>query len=76
MTIVRGTVSLQLYGRGEHGAVNGALAAPVAVNRAAGPLVAAFAWTWLRDYNAVALALAVLAASAIGCFALAVRTEP
>jgi predicted MFS family arabinose efflux permease len=76
MTIVRGMVPLQLYGRREYGAVNGALAAPVAVARAAGPLVAALAWTWLHSYDAVALVLAVVAASAVGFFALAIRSRP
>jgi hypothetical protein len=73
MTIVRGTVPVELSGRRESGAVNGALAAPVLLAKAAGPLVAAIAWSVLEDYDAVALALSVVAASALVFFALAIR---
>ena len=41
--------------------------------KAVGPLVSAIAWSVLGDYDAVALALAVVAASAIVFFALAIR---
>jgi len=75
MTIVRGTVPIALYGRREYGAVNGALAAPVLIAKAAGPLAAALAWTWLQNYDGVAVALAVVAALSVGLFALAVRSN-
>ena len=51
MTIVRGTVPVELYGRREYGAVNGALAAPVLLAKAVGPLVAAIALSVLGDYT-------------------------
>jgi MFS family permease len=73
MTIVRGTVPIELYGREHYGAVNGAMAAPVLIAKAAGPLVAALVWTMARDYETVALWLAFLATSSLGFFALAVR---
>ena len=40
---VLGTVPVELYGRREYGAVDGALAAPVLLAKAVGPLVAAIA---------------------------------
>lgn len=73
MTIVRGTVPIELYGRAHYGAVNGAMAAPVLIAKAAGPLVAAVAWTLLGDYDAVALLLALLAMTSLGFFTVAVR---
>ena len=73
MTIVRGTVPIELYGREHYGAVNGAMAAPVLIAKAAGPLVAALVWTMARDYETVALWLAFLATSSLGFFAWAVR---
>ena len=75
MTIVRGTVPVELYGRQEYGAVNGALAAPVLLAKAAGPLVAALAWTLAQDYDVVAVALAALAASALFFFSIAIRRK-
>jgi hypothetical protein len=76
MTIVRGTVPVELYGRQEFGAVNGALAAPVLAAKAFGPLVAALVWSISQDYDTVATALAVVSASAVAFFALAIRSRP
>jgi MFS family permease len=73
MTIVRGTIPVALYGREHYGAVNGALAAPVLIAKAAGPLVAAFALIVAHDYDTVALLLAAVALSAMGFFGLAIR---
>jgi predicted MFS family arabinose efflux permease len=41
MTIVRGALPAEIYGRSNYGAVNGAMAAPVLFARAAGPIAAA-----------------------------------
>ncbi|MCS6922671.1 MAG: MFS transporter [Elioraea sp.] len=41
LTIVRGTLPAELFGRERYGAIAGALAAPAIAGRAAGPLVAA-----------------------------------
>lgn len=76
MTIVRGTIPLELYGRDHYGAVNGGLAAPVLVAKAAGPLVAAFALVVAHDYDTVALWLAAAAATSLVFFALALRRPP
>jgi MFS family permease len=73
MTIVRGTVPLELYGREHYGAVNGAMAAPVLIAKAFGPLVAAFAWTVTQDYDTVALLLAAVALSSLVFFGWAVK---
>lgn len=73
MTIVRGTIPVELYGREHYGAVNGALAAPVLIAKAAGPLVAALALIVADDYDTVALWLASAAASSMLFFALALR---
>jgi hypothetical protein len=56
-----------------YGAVNGAMAAPVLIAKAAGPLVAAVAWTLVSDYDTVALLLAMLATTSLGFFVAAVR---
>ncbi len=73
MTIVRGTVPVEFFGRDHYGAVNGALAAPVLIAKACGPLVAAFAWAWTRDYDAVALMLAAIGLCSLAFFLLALR---
>jgi MFS family permease len=73
MTIVRGTVPVELYGRDHFGAVNGAMAAPVLIAKAVGPLAAAVAWTIVHDYDSVALLLAAVAFSSLVFFGWAVR---
>jgi MFS family permease len=73
ITIVRGAIPVELYGRDHYGVVNGALAAPVLLAKAAGPLAAALALLVARDYDRVTLLLAGVAASALLFFGLAVR---
>ena len=70
MTIVRGTIPVEFFGRAHYGAVNGALAAPVLIAKAFGPLVAALAWAWTRDYDSVALMLAAVGAVLAGLLRL------
>lgn len=62
MTIVRGVVPAELFGRAHYGAVNGALTAPTLFARAAAPLLASLLWSAFGSYDAV---LAVLVATAI-----------
>lgn len=64
-TIVRGAIPAELYGRDHYGAINGALAAPVLVAKASGPLVAAMVWTLSGGYGALPLALAAVAALSV-----------
>jgi MFS family permease len=73
MTIVRGTIPVEFFGRAHYGVVNGALAAPVLIAKAFGPLVAAMAWAWTRDYDSVALMLAAVGLCSLAFFALAMR---
>jgi hypothetical protein len=73
MTIVRGTIPVEFYGRAHYGAVNGALAAPVLTAKAVGPLVAALAWAGTRDYDSVALMLAATGLCSLAFLALAMR---
>jgi MFS family permease len=73
ITIVRGAIPVELYGRDHYGVVNGALAAPVLLAKAAGPLVAALALLVAPDYDTVALLLAAIAAASLVFFAQALR---
>ena len=60
-TIVRGTIPAELYGRQHYGAVNGAMAAPVLLAKALGPLIAAILWSVVGNYSVLALVLAAIA---------------
>ena len=73
MTIVRGTIPAELYGRARYGAVNGAMALPVFVARAAGPIAAAFLWGAVGGYDGVVVVLAVIAVGSTLSFVVAVR---
>ena len=73
MTIVRGTIPVELYGRAHYGAVNGAMAAPVLISKAFGPVAAAMVWAAVGGYDGVVLALAAIAASSLVFFVFAMR---
>jgi MFS family permease len=75
MTIVRGTIPVELYGRAHYGAVNGAMAAPVFISKASGPLVAALAWSALGGYDGVLVALIAIGASSLLFFLVAIRVR-
>jgi MFS family permease len=73
MTIVRGAVPAELFGREAYGAVNGAMATPVVIAKAAGPVVAALLLASLGSYDAtLGVLIAVGVASAL-VFAVAAR---
>jgi cyanate permease len=74
MTIVRGAIPAELYGRDHYGAVNGALAAPVLVAKAAGPLVAALMYAAAGHYNGVLILL--IAAGTLAVVLLWIATRP
>jgi MFS family permease len=61
MTIVRGTLPAELYGREAYGAISGAMATPVTIAFAAGPSVAAFLYTLGGGYSGAIIALAGIA---------------
>jgi MFS family permease len=73
MTVVRGAVPAELFGRDAYGAINGAMAAPVTVAKAAGPLVAALLYSALGGYDDTLLVLIVVALVSTAVFALSTR---
>lgn len=60
MTIVRGTIPAELYGREAYGAVSGAMGAPVMIAIAAGPFVASLLYTAIGSYMGMLLVLIVV----------------
>jgi len=67
ITIVRGAIPVELYGREGYGAISGALSAPSVVARAIGPWAAALLWTATGGYDAVILGLCAI--GIVGFFA-------
>jgi MFS family permease len=77
LTIVRGTVPAELFGREGYGAVAGALVSPGIVARAIGPYAAA--WLWQEaggDYRPVQIVMVVCGAVAALAFVGAARCAP
>lgn len=70
MTIVRGSVPAELYGREFYGAVNGAMATPVLIAKAAGPTVAALVLLAFTGTGSLVLFLAGVAAASAALFSL------
>jgi MFS family permease len=67
LTIVRGTAVAELFGRERYAEINGALAAPAVLTKAAAPLVFASVWSASGAPRAVPLAAAlVLAIGTVG----------
>ncbi|MEW5878926.1 MAG: MFS transporter [Pseudomonadota bacterium] len=75
LTIVRGTVPVELYGRAHYGAVTGALATPGLLARAAGPLVAAAIASLPGGYPAALWTLAALGAAGAVAFYMAAASS-
>jgi MFS family permease len=75
MTVVRGAIPAELFGRDAYGAINGAMAAPVTVAKAAGPLVAALLYAALGGYDSTLVVLIVVGAVATAVFALSTRAS-
>lgn len=73
MTIVRGAVPAELYGREHYGEISGALNGPSLVAGAAAPLLASLLLAALGDYQRVLLVLAAIGALGAISFAVAVR---
>jgi MFS family permease len=74
MTIVRGALPAELYGREQYGAINGALATPVLLSKAAGPVLAAWLLGWLAPLPLIGV-LAALGAIAALLFAQAIASH-
>ena len=75
MTIVRGAIAAELFGRDAYGAINGAMAAPVIVAKAAGPLAAALLFSWLGGYDATLLVLIAVGGVSTAVFVLSTRAR-
>jgi MFS family permease len=75
MTIVRGVIPAELFGRDAYGAINGAMAAPVTVAKAAGPLVAALLFVALGGYDGTLWVLIAIGAVSTAVFVLATRAS-
>ena len=74
MTIVRGALPADLFGRDHYGAVSGALATPAMFANASGPLVASLFWTATGgNYDAVLFALAIVSLAGVGLLYAATR---
>jgi MFS family permease len=73
MTIVRGALPADLWGATNYGAVNGALAAPALIAKAAGPLVAALVFSATGSYGWVLAILIATGTLAVALLLVAIR---
>jgi len=71
LTILRGMAVPEFIGPEGYGVVSGALTMPTNIMRAAGPLAAAFFWSWSGNYTAVLWGLAAIMLVAAAGFAAA-----
>ena len=71
MTIVRGTLPVELYGRDRYGAMNGAMATPVLIAKAAGPFLASLIFGVFGGYDSVLITLITVAAIGAVVFTVA-----
>lgn len=75
MTVIRGALPVELYGRDHYGAIAGALATPGLLARAVGPIFAALLWSALGGYQGTTAVLIVVAAVGATAFVLATRAS-
>ncbi len=73
MTLVRGSLPVELYGRSRYGAINGALATPVQWAKAAGPVAAAWVLAGFSDAQHLLWILALLSGASALVFGLVTR---
>jgi hypothetical protein len=73
MTIVRGALPVEMYGRDNYGAIAGALATPGLVARSVGPIFAALLWSALGGYDGTTVVLIAVAAAGALAFTYATR---
>ncbi len=73
MTVIRGALPVEMYGRDNYGAIAGALATPGLLARAVGPIFAALLWSALGGYERTTVVLIVVAAVGATAFAYATR---
>lgn len=75
MTVVRGALPVEMYGRDNYGAIAGALAAPGLLARAVGPVFAALLWSALGGYGPTTAVLIAVAAVGALAFVCATRAD-
>jgi predicted MFS family arabinose efflux permease len=76
MTVVRGVLPAEIFGRADYGTIQGMLAAPTTMARAAGPFLFGLVWSWSGGYGAVVtLGLALALAALIAFAATVYRTR-
>lgn len=73
MTIVRGAIPAELYGRESYGAINGAMATPVLLAKAAGPIFASLVLAATGKPSAMLLCLAGIGSVSALTFTATVR---
>ena len=73
MTVIRGALPVEMYGRDHYGAIAGALATPGLLARAVGPIFAALLWSALGGYERATVVLILVAAAGATAFAVATR---
>ncbi|HEX5867289.1 MAG TPA: MFS transporter [Beijerinckiaceae bacterium] len=72
MTVVRGVLPSEIFGRADYGTIQGMIAAPTTLARAAGPLLFGLVWSWSGGYGAVVALGLALALAALISFATTV----
>ena len=76
VTIVRGAMPAQLFGRENYGAVSGALAMPQMFALASGPFLVSLVWTATGgNYDRVLLVLSAISATGVAFFYAAIRAH-
>ena len=73
MTIVRGAIPAELYGRERYGEINGAMATPIFIAKAAGPVAAAVVLAVAQRPDVMLLAMAAVGAASALLFSATVR---
>jgi MFS family permease len=73
MTVIRGALPVEMYGRDNYGAIAGALATPGLLARAVGPIFAALLWSALGGYERATVVLVFVAAVGATAFSYATR---
>lgn len=76
MTIVRGALPADLFGREGYGGIAGAMSTPAMLARAIGPFAAAFGWTTFGGYAPVLAVLIAIGLGSLLSFVLAARAAP
>jgi len=71
VTIVRGSLTPQYFGRSQLGRIAGAMTGIALLSRACAPLLTAWALLWFSGYRGLLLALAALGSLAVAALALA-----